>query len=57
MIPPIWFIELHRIDHNKKSRNTTIPAGSLSLDIIQNSLNGLGLKSDDIIKNATNVVS
>lgn len=56
MIPPIWFIELNRIETSKKARNSTSVSGTLDLDIIQSSLNELGLNAEEL-KNATIAVN
>jgi hypothetical protein len=55
MIPPIWFIELHRIEVKRNATSTSHISNSVDLDILHDSLSGLGLESDFISTNATKV--
>ena len=54
MIPPIWFIELQRIEN--KNKNSTNLIEGLNLDIIHSSLNDLGLKNEELINVTTAVL-
>lgn len=57
MLPPIWFIELYRIEHNRRARNSTNPNEGLSLNILKNTLNDLGLDNEELINVTTAAVS